>query len=413
MADLRVQNGFITDRGNSLTPVRGEESADLRGNIVLPGLVNAHTHLYSALSRGMPPPAQKPQNFLEVLDHVWWKLDRALDDDAVYYSALVGAIDAVRNGTTVVVDHHASPRAIKGSLSIIKQALDEVGLRGVLCYEVTDRGGKKERNEGLDENERFIRKNGDNSMVRGLVGAHAPFTLSQETLHLVGSLAAKLRTGVHIHVAEDRSDVTDAGENYQCSVVDRLAQNGILKRQSVLAHCVHLDGRDCSDIRRTECWVVHNPRSNMNNRVGYAPLRRLGDRVALGTDGFPADMFEEAKIAFLKRQDSAADQPIDFARLMTGGQKMVSEIFGAQFGSLTKGCVADLVVLEYDPPTPLTNENALGHVLFGMSSAMVKSVMINGKWVMNDRMLTCVDLREVSEKSRKAARKLWERIEKL
>ena len=412
-ADVRIHNGLITDRGNNLSAKRNEEVVDLSGKILMPGFVNAHTHLYSSLARGMPGPRQQPQNFLEVLQYVWWKLDRALDDDAIYYSALVGAIDAVRCGVTTLIDHHASPKAIPGSLNIIKNALEEVGTRGVLCYEVTDRGGKKERDLGLSENERFIRVNKKNSHYRGLVGAHAAFTLSNESLRLCGELAAKHHTGVHIHVAEDKCDVTDAEENYQCSVIERLSRHNILKKESILAHCVHLAKSDFLKIHDAQCWLVHNPRSNMNNRVGYAPVHQFGERAALGTDGFPADMLEEVKFGFFKRMDSGVSQSVDMTKFLSSGQNMVSEIFGKPFDTLAKGSVADIVVLNYNSPAPLTKENLTGHFLFGINSSMVESVMIGGKWVMKNREVVGVDVRKVFDKAGRVAKKLWGRMEKV
>jgi putative selenium metabolism protein SsnA len=408
--DLRVSDGIITQRGKNLKPQKDESLYDLNGKIVMPGLVNAHTHLYSALARGMSYPKEAPQNFLEILQKIWWKLDRALDDESIYYSALVGAIDAVRFGTTTLIDHHASPKAIKGSLDIIKEAMEEVGLRGALCYEVTDRGGKKERNQGLEENERFIKANRKNSQFRGMVGAHAAFTMSNETLRLCGEMALKNKVGVHIHVAEDRSDITDAEENYRCSVVDRLAEHGILRKDSILAHGVHLSAKDLEKVRKAESWIMHNPRSNMNNRVGYAPLHLFGERIGLGTDGFPADMFEESKIGFYKRQDSLASENVSMTQLLQNGHLLISKIFGKNFGTLSKGSVADLIVLDYQSPTPMTIKNAAGHFLFGMNSSMVESVMIDGKWVVKNRIVVGIDLQSVYEKSTKAAEKLWRRM---
>ena len=290
-ADLRIHGGKIVERASQLPVRRGEDVYDLRGKFILPGFVCGHTHLYSALSRGMPAPQESPDSFLAILTGVWWKLDRALDDESIYYSALVGAVDALRAGTTTLVDHHASPTAIHGSLDIIKEAIGEIGLRGILCYETTDRGGKKERDRGVMENERFIWANRENPFFRGLVGAHASFTLDDASLRLCGELAAASKTGVHIHVAEDSADVIDAEETYGCSIIDRLEKTGCLREHSVLAHAVHLSRNDIQRTQRANCWIIHNPRSNMNNAVGYAPVHLFGERTAIGTDGFPADMF--------------------------------------------------------------------------------------------------------------------------
>ncbi len=424
-ADLRIENGFITERKKRILPKRGEEVVSFEGKFVLPGFVNAHTHLYSSLARGMGAPKKSAKNFLEILQYVWWKLDRALDDESIYYSALVGAIEAVQCGTTTLVDHHASPKAIPGSLDLIKLAMEEVGLRGVLCYEVTDRGGKKERNAGLEENERFILENKNNGMYRGMVGGHASFTLGNESLRLLGEMAERNSTGVHIHVAEDRCDVVDAVENYRCSVLERLEQARIVRDDTILAHCIHLGMPEIKRVQKVGAWFAHNPRSNMNNFVGHAPVHLLGDRVALGTDGFPADMFEEARTGFFKNQDmrygmwdvnhtkrssSKKIQDVSFTGLLQGGQRLVSEKFNVPFGTLHKGSVADLVVIDYQPPTPMTSDNVAGHFLFGMRSSMVDSVMISGKWILWNRVFPGLDVDAVMRKAAGVTAKLWEKM---
>ena len=405
--DLRIDRGLISEVGKNLSLKNGEEVVDLKGKIVIPGLVNAHTHLYSSLSRGMPVPKTPPKNFLDILKKIWWKLDRALDEETIYYSALVGAIEAVQNGTTTIIDHHASPNAINGSLNIIKEALQKVGMRGVLCYEVTDRGGKKQRDEGLYENDQFIRENKNNPFFRGLVGAHASFTLNNESLELCGDLASAHNTGVHIHVAEDGCDVEDSKKKYKKNIVQRLVEKNILRETTILAHCIHLSEKEFEILAKTKVYFAHNPRSNMNNKVGYAPIHQFKNRGMIGTDGFPSDMIEEAKIAFFKRQDSQLKQKVDFSRLISGGQQYVSEMFGSQFGTLAKNSVADLVVSDYVAPTPMTKENILGHYLFGMRSANVESVMIGGKWVMENRKVIGIDVERIYSEADKKSKKMW------
>jgi len=296
----------------------------------------------------------------------------------------------------------------------------EVGLRGVLCYEVTDRGGTKERDLGLEENERFIKDNKKNLQFRGMVGAHAAFTLGNESMKLIGAIADKYNAGVHIHVAEDRSDVTDAEENYRCSVIDRLKEHGLLGKSTIIAHGVHLSPVECKKVRESKSWVMHNPRSNMNNRVGYAPLNLFGTRAGMGTDGFPADMFEESRIGFYKRQDEKRVQPalskapdVGMAWLLQNNQTFISETFGKKFGKIAKGSPADLVILDYQSPTPITKDNLAGHFLFGMNSSAVESVMIDGKWIVKNRVLVGFDVESVYEKSARVAKKLWAKMEKL
>jgi putative selenium metabolism protein SsnA len=362
----------------------------------------------------MAQPPKPPRTFPEILDRIWWRLDCALDDESIYYSALAGAIDAIRCGTTTVVDHHASPYAIDGSLGIIRTALKEVGLRAVLCYEVTDRAGMKGRDAGLAENERFIRGSSNDRLIRGMVGAHASFTLSDDSLRHCGNLAAHLGTGVHIHVAEDLSDTVDAAERYRTGVIDRLGRHGILNQGSILAHCVHLQAADFKRLGRAGCWIVHNPRSNMNNRVGHAPIGFFGRSSALGTDGFPADMLEEARIGFFSaRHARDSNHTTDMLGLLGGGQKLISRIFGGEFGTLRVGSAADLIILDYTPPTPMHAANLTGHILFGMRSSMIESVMIGGKWVMSRRKILGVNADALMIEAQRAATRLWKRMKRL
>jgi len=409
--DIRVSDGEIIAVDSTLKPMRGEETVDLSGYIVMPGFVNAHTHLYSSLSRGMPPPVTTPRNFVEILRKIWWRLDEALDEESIYFSALVGAIESLKFGTTTLVDHHASPNHIPNSLDLVKDGISRIGLRGLLCYETTDRGGRKRRDLGLEENERFLTENANNSHFRGTVGAHASLTLSDDSLGKLGELANIYNSGVHIHVAEDQADVRDCRKRHRVGIVDRLASFGLLSRKSVFAHGVHLSQKELSRVDRSKTWMVHNPRSNMNNQVGYAPLRWFGRHSALGTDGFPSDMFEESKIGYFRNVES--DSRTEFHRLpaiLQAGQQLISEFFGRPFGKIAKGSPADLIVLEYNPPTTIRRSNLAGHFLFGMNSTNVRHVMIDGKWIVWDKQVLGIDERSVMEKATKVASKLWKRM---
>ncbi|MBI5473833.1 MAG: putative aminohydrolase SsnA [Ignavibacteriae bacterium] len=428
--DLRIERGYIIARARNLRSRGSEQVIDLTGKFIMPGMVNAHTHLYSALARGMSAPKQSPKNFVDILRKIWWKLDEALDEESIYYSALVGSIEAVKCGTTLLIDHHASPNCIKGSIDIIKQAMSDVGLRGILCYETTDRGGKKKRDAGLEENERFVSKNLEDSLFRGTIGAHASFTLNDGSMQMIGELAAKHDCGVHIHVAEDEADVLDAakratrvrhperspddsqsGRSRRVSILDRFEKHGILTAKSIFAHGVHLSKQDCARIENTGSWLIHNPRSNMNNAVGYAPLNWFGSHSALGTDGFPADMFEESKIGFFRNQES--EHKVGFNRIpemLQAGQRLSSDFFEREFGTLSVGSPADLIVLDYAPPTPLTQDNLPGHFVFGMNSRMAIHTMVNGQWIMFNGQLVGVDEEKVMGEARKAAGRLWRRM---
>lgn len=412
LCDLRVDKGKIAERGQNLIAQENDEIIDCSNKLIFPGVVCAHTHLYSALARGMPGPKQIPTNFHEILKYIWWRLDRALDEETIYWSAIAGAIDAIGSGTTTLIDHHASPEYITNSLSIIKQALSDIGLRAVLCYEVTDRNGLEGRDLGIKENLNALAHS--NGLYRALVGGHAAFTLDNASLIMLAELAKEFNCGVHVHVAEDLLDQNDATKNYQMSLVERLEQTEVLRPGSILAHCTHFD-KDALRIAQTSgCWLVHNPRSNMNNSVGYARVLDFGPRSALGTDGIGADMFEEAKFAFYKSRDAKTPLSAESVLgLLAGGQHLASEIFNEQLQSLNVGATADLVLFDYLSPTPLTVENFAWHFIFGMSSAQVSSVMVAGKFLLKDGKYQTINPIQAMEKSRQAALKLWKKMQEL
>lgn len=411
--DVRIKGGLVIESSASLRADGGEEIVDLSGRYLLPGMINAHTHLYSSLARGMDAPTRSPKNFLEILKKVWWKLDEALDDEAIYYSALVGSIEALKFGTTTLVDHHSSPNSISGSLDLIKESMNVVGLRGVLCYETTDRGGKSRRDDGLRENERFADANRTNPDFRASIGAHASFTLNDDSIEEIGKLSRSSGCGVHIHVAEDRADVDDARKKRRSGIVARLKKHGLLSRKSILAHGVHLSRNEVNVIGKSGAWLVHNPRSNMNNTVGYAPLDWLPRSTALGTDGFPADMFDEARLGFFNNQESSHRVPMfRFPEMLQAGQRLVSSVFNREFGSFKPGAVADFIVLDYNPPTPLNANNLASHFLFGMNSGTVVHSMVRGEWRMWNREVVGMDEEEIFSRASKVAERLWKRIEK-
>jgi putative selenium metabolism protein SsnA len=409
-ADLRVEGERIAERAPSLAPRDGEEVLALDGAVVMPGLVNAHTHLYSALARGMPGPAAAPRNFVEILQRVWWKLDRALDAEAVRLSGLVGAIEAARSGTTLLIDHHSSPSFIRGSLGELQRSLEEVGLRSALCYEVTDRNGGEGRDLGIEENVTFARERAT-PLTRGLVGAHASFTLSDESLVRLARAVADTGSSLHVHVAEDRSDVEDARARHGCTVAERLDRYGLLAARALLAHCVHLGPEEIQAAHAKGCWIAHNPRSNMNNSVGYAPTPELR-RAALGTDGMDEDMFAEMRAAYLKMRDAGrGDAVAATLQLGAGGHRLAAALFGLPFGKLDAGAPADLVILDYRPPTELHGDNFAGHLLFGVDRSHVRSVIVAGRWVLRDRRLASVDAGEAFARARSAARDVWSRMD--
>jgi putative selenium metabolism protein SsnA len=408
--EVRVSDGRIVADG-------GGEHRDCSGCLIVPGNVCAHTHLYSALARGMPYHLAAPDDFLQILQRVWWRLDRALDLDIVRASALVGGMEALLSGTTTVVDHHASPNAIDGSLDVIAQALGELGIRSILCYETSDRDGPKRAHAGLAENRRFANRMQHEKplLTRALVGAHASFTLSDETLHECADIARTFEIGLHVHAAEDAVDEHDSLARHGQRVVSRLAHADALDDRTLLAHGVHLDADELGLVLAADAFLAHNARSNMNNAVGRAHLDALAGRVALGTDGIGADMFEESRTAFFRlREDdvhAGAEWPLD--RLAVGADLAAASFGERHLGKLDVDAPADLVVLDYAAPTRLDAHSFPGHWVFALGSRHVRDVMVAGEWVVLDRRLVRADEQELAAEARMQADRLWKRLEEI
>jgi putative selenium metabolism protein SsnA len=394
----RVSSGtLLVDEDGAVSsgePPAGALVLDCRGLVVMPGFVCAHTHLYSALARGMPPPQVAPENFQQILERVWWKLDRALDAEAVEVSALIGALEALKSGTTTLVDHHASPSVVDGSLDLVGGAIERSGIRGVLCYEVTERNGLEEARAGVRENDRFLAR-GKRPLLRGLVGAHAAFTISSKTAESLAEVAQRHGSGVHIHVAEDAIDARKDG----VSTVKWLAERGLLTAKTLYAHCVHASDEDVAAIRAAGAHVAHNPRSNQNNAVGYAQPARFGDRLLLGTDGIGADMRAEAFAAFVAARDH--HHALDPLAALVRNHRFATAAFGK---------LSDLVVLDYRSPTPIEPGNLFGHLLFGMTGAPVRHAVVNGRLVLRDGRSTVLDEDQLYARAREVAKRVWSKL---
>ena len=403
------------------TAPSGVPRHDCSGTLVTPGNVCAHHHLYSALSRGMPYGLAPPRNFTEILQRVWWRLDRALDESSVRVSALRGGLDALLTGTTTIVDHHASPNFIDGSLDVIADALAGLGVRSVLCYEVTDRDGPKRATAGISENRRFLAS--QRRLARGMVGAHASFTLSDETLAACAEEARAAGPGVHIHVAEDAADQRDSLARCGSRAAERLHGAGILTDRALLAHCVHLDATEVRIVSATGATVVCNPRSNMNNGVGYSPFNLLGlysptpgspgPAVALGTDGIGGDMVTESQMGFFraKEADLATPPSWPLARLAAGSRLVARAYAEPLLGTLRPGAPADITVYDYLSPTPLNSDNLSGHWVFGLSPEHVRDVYVAGELVVAGRSSTRVEEGRIAAEATAVTRGLWARLE--
>ena len=394
---------------------------DARGQYVMPGNVCAHTHFYGAFARGLAIPGEAPKDFPEILQKLWWPLDRSLRAEDVRASAQVMLVDAIRHGTTTLIDHHASPNAIDGSLDIIAEAVDQSGLRAVLCYEVTDRDGPAKAAAGIQENVRFIRRCRSESVAGGRVaatfGLHASLTLSAGTLDACRA-AAPEGTGFHIHVAEHEVDEYDSLAKAGTRAVDRLAAHGILGPQTIVAHAIHIDAREAGLLAESGTWVSHQPRSNMNNGVGAAgveSLLRLGVKMCLGTDGFPHAMWEEWKAAYFLHKvwhrDPRRMSAADLAQMAAYNNARLAGSFFPQapLGVIAPGAHADLILVDYHPHTPLTTGNLPWQIIFGFHESMVTTTIAAGKLLMQDRRLLTLDEEAIAANARQLAPAVWER----
>ena len=419
IADIGKTNHLITKYPNA-------ECLDAHCKLVMPGSIVAHTHFYCAFARGMAVPGTPAKNFPEILDKLWWKIDRALTLDDCKLSALVCLVDAIRSGTTTLIDHHASPNAIDGSLDAIAHAVLAAGLRVSLCYEVTDRNGAAGARAGIRENVRFIKRIRNSQFairnrLAASFGLHAPFTVSDKTLEQARAALEGLDAGFHLHVAEDISDEDDSLLKYGMRAAERLDARGILGPITIIAHGVHLDIGEIETVRRAQAHVVHHPRSNMNNAVGVADvpgMLRRGVNVGLGNDGFSNNHFTEMKTAYLlhkyARRDPrvmGADQILQMA--YANNAKIAQIFWKPRVGELTVGAFADIILVDYVPYTPLTAGNFPWQLIFGIDGAHVTHTICAGKLLMKDRTLLTLDEEAIAAKACEAAKKVWKRVQEM
>ena len=398
---------------------------DAKGKIVMPGLINTHHHLYSTLARGMAIPGEPAKNFVEILEKLWWPLDKTLKKEDIYYSALIPLIECVRNGTTTIIDHHESQTYQLGSLDELKKAAEEIGIRSCLCLGISDRYNKGK--EGLEASERFLKKISDiryqkskDNLVAGMVGLHASFTVNDDTVEKAVALAKKYDVGIHTHCAEDKADEEDSIKKYGKRVVERFKDKGALGVKSILVHGVHLDEKEMDILVETKTNLVHNPESNMNNAVGWADVLKMlekGVMVGLGTDGMSSDMLSQMRCAYLIAHNERKDPRVAFMEapkmLLENNPKIVSQVtpFG-KLGEISAGSLADVILIDYLPPTPFNENNFLGHLIFGLVDATVDTTIVNGKVLMENKKLVGIDEERITTKSRELAQKLWDRFNK-
>ncbi|OFX58254.1 MAG: amidohydrolase [Bacteroidetes bacterium GWA2_30_7] len=387
---------------SEIPSVQNSKVIDCRGKIVTKSFACGHHHIYSALARGMNAPKKSPSNFYEILQYIWWTLDKCLTKEMIEASALTTAIACAKNGVTFVIDHHASPFAVEGSLETIAKAFDKVGVSHLLCYEITDRDGLDIAQKGLDETENYLKYS------QGLVGLHASFTVGNETLVKSVKLAEKTNSGIHVHVAEDLYDQKHCMENYKKTAIERFHDVGALSfSKTILGHCLHISDNERKLIADSKAWVVQNSESNLNNNVGIFNSRNLGENIMLGTDGMHSDMLRSAKAAFFVGQMfDTVDYPGIYRRFRNVHKYISENNFKGDGDN-------NLVILDYDSPTQLHNGNFLGHFVFGFDSRHVKHVISNGKLIVENSEIKTVDEKEILKNSTELSKVLWNKMSSL
>jgi len=426
--NIFIENGAVVTEGRLINEVGdtatlkakypNAEFVDAKGGVIMPGLINAHNHIYSAFARGISINGYAPKSFPEILDGMWWTIDRHLLVEDTKWSAMAIYLDCIRNGCTTVMDHHASYGEIRGSLFAIADAAKELGVKTGLCYEVSDRDGEDKMREAVAENAEFIKfaTADDTDMIKGMMGMHASFTLCDKTVALCRENTPE-GIGFHIHVAEGMEDVNDSLSKYSKRVINRLYDLGILGKHTITGHCIHVSDEEMDIIKQTDTMVVHNPESNMGNAVGIPPCMEMIKRdilLGLGTDGYTNDMFESEKVANIIHKHVLSDPGAAWTEvpkmLFENNAKICSRSFKTKVGVLEEGAAADIIVSDYIPPTPMSAENFDGHILFGMSGRSVVTTVINGVIKMKNREFIGIDEEQILAKCREQAGAMWTRI---
>jgi len=419
-----VERGSVYIEGNHIVAAGELENSsyspdrtiDAGGKLVMPGLINAHHHLYSTFARGFTPPGPQATNFDENLKRLWWKLDAALDSEDVYYSALLALMDSARAGCTTIIDHHASPSCSDGSLDQVEQAFRDVGLSGCLCYEVSDRN---KDGEGIEENERYIRKcrDSDDKQMTALFGLHASMTLSTKTLQRCADAAHELNSGFHVHAAEDAIDVQITRERYGQKIMERFVDFGIPGSKTIFVHGTCLEPAELDVLQATDSLLVNNPESNMNNGLGVSPILDMlkhGVTVGVGTDGISSHLISQVRAMYLHQRAEHRDPTLAFAEaceiLLKNNSRISNRLFAEARGTLAAGQLADVVIHDYVPFTPLNADTFYGHLLFGLSFSRVQTTIARGRVVVDDGRLPHLDEAAIRARCTERARRIWARI---
>jgi len=421
---IYIEEGVVKMMGSDIDRTSITNAAEVingNGRLVTGGLTIAHTHAYSSLARGIILKSEPAKNFVEVLEKLWWLLDRKLTLPEVELSGLLHGVECLKSGITTIFDHHASYGAIRGCLDKLGKSFEKIGIRASLCFEVSDRWGKACAEEAIQENVDFIEKNkGKNSLIRGMFGLHASFTIGEETLKRCVQAVNSDTIGFHIHVAEDRFDQEETIRKYGKRVIRRLSDAGVLGKKTICSHGIYLEDSELELLASSHSYLVYNPQSNLNNGVGALNLKRafFGDvKVVLGTDGFTSNIFREALIGQIL-QNYLHSSPSEgwnyFPKLLLiNNNDLLFEHFGVDNREIKIGKACDIVLWNYNPPTPITEENFWGHAIFGLLDSKADFVIVGGNLVLRDGKSAGIDEESLYKECRISATNLWNKIHTL
>ncbi|HUK28648.1 MAG TPA: amidohydrolase family protein [Candidatus Acidoferrales bacterium] len=419
---IAIEGGRVVEIERTSTLEKKHNRAnviDAAGRIVMPGIICSHSHLYGMLLRGASLNIAPPSDFTQILQRVWWPMDEAMNLEDAYASALVASVEFAKSGVTTFADTYSGPNSISGSLDHIAKAVEEVGIRGFVAFEATERHSVEEGTKGVQENIRFAEKmkTKPDAKAKPLLSIHAAFTVSDNLIKRVRELASKYHIPITIHVSEGMGDLHHNLENYGKRTVERLHDVGLLGKGTVLAHCVNIDENEIRIVAESSTGIAHNPMSNMLNAVGVAPILnmlRMKVRVGLGNDGYIFDMFENMRTAFLlHRVHHRNPNAIDPYTILEMATINGASLYGVEkeIGSIEIGKRADVIIIKPSVlPTPLNSNTVVGHLINTVDGDDVETVLIDGKLIVRNKKLLTFDEEKAQETSQAAAVKLWNRL---
>ena len=411
---VSFEEGKIVNVGN-MEDFDGKIDVDVKGALIMPAYVNAHTHVYSTLARGMSVEFH-PLTFTQLLKQLWWRLDRALDKEEIEISAMVAAAEFIHNGVATIFDHHSSPSHVKGSLETLKNAIvDKAGMRGIFCYETSDRDGIQ--GDAIEENVNFYNKYKGSHLTAGMMGLHASLTLSDKTLSEVSHALDGQKIPIHVHVAEGIEDELKAVNEFDLKIIERFEKYDLMNDKSIYAHCIHVSDEEIEKISKTGGTIAVNVQSNLNNAVGIPNVVKFlskGANVALGNDGFGFSPVFGIRLLALS-QKHLHETPLAFSseelkKVLKLTYELAGKHLNEEFGKIEEGSAADLMVVDYDPPTPMNADNFYDHLFFGITESRVRSLYVNGKTLMQDYKIKTFDEAEVRREARRIASRLWKKL---